>query len=443
MQALRELGELLVDIHGQHEHQSLLRRDAQRCILDDYAGLGAQVAELARTHRSLREASERLDNLQRQTADREARVELLRYQVQELEALALEPGEPARLEAEQRRLAHAQELIQGLEATAASLYDAEEGSVHQALGQAVATLERLAEVEPRLAEVASLLREAEIQVEEAAGRVRRQLDRTELDPGRLAAVEERLGTLHDLARKHRVAEDELPEVLAHLSRELADLEDVESNQARLEEEIAAARAAYDALAAEVSAGRARAAEALGGAVTARMQELGMPGGRLEVRLHPLPSDAPAAHGRERVEFLVAANPGQPLRPLSRVASGGELSRISLALQVQTASIGRIPTLIFDEVDVGIGGRVAEIVGRELRALGASRQVLCITHLAQVAAQGQHHLRVEKRAEPEVDVAIAALDAPRRVEEIARMLGGVTITDQTRAHAEDMLSRASA
>jgi DNA repair protein RecN (Recombination protein N) len=444
IQMLRELGELLVDIHGQHEHQSLLKRDAQRQVLDGYAGLSETVEQLGAHHRAFAALTERLDALRRESADRESRVELLRYQVRELEALNLGPEEMPQLEDEHARLAHGAQLLEGAQTAAQIIYDDEESSTTQQLARAVSRLESLSEFDPRLGEIAALLNEASIQVEEAASRLHHYLDSLELDPARLEWLDRRLGSAHDLARKHRVKPDELPAMRERLETELGDIENFDTNLAKLEQDIAGERAAYGELAAEISKGRQSAAKRLAATVSARMQDLGMPGGQFEIALTPLPDGELGAYGLERIEFLVSANPGQPPKPLAKVASGGELSRISLALQVVTATIGRIPTLIFDEVDVGVGGRVAEIVGQQLRALGKSRQVFCITHLAQVAALGERHLSVTKHSEGKTTLAeVHPLNGKARVQEIARMLGGIEISQKTLAHAEDMLARATA
>ena len=443
IQMLRELGELLVDIHGQHEHQSLLKRDAQRQLLDDYAGLSDEVASLGALYDELRAIAERLATLKRESSDRESRLELVRFQVNELQALDLKPGEVTEIEEEHRKLANGAELLDGAQAAAQMLTDDEEMSVSALLARASSRLEQLAEVDPKLAEVVKLVSEAAINTDEAAGLVHQYLDRLELDPNRLAWLDERLGTMHDLARKHRVEANELPAILARLATELSDLEDYDVNLDKLEASRRAAETCYREHAGKISKARAAAAKKLAKAVTAKMQELGMAGGRFDIALTALAEDEISATGLEWIEFLVSANPGQPLKPLNKVASGGEISRISLAIQVVIASLGRIPTLIFDEVDVGVGGRVAEIVGQLLRDIGGSRQVLCITHLAQVAALGHHHVRVNKDTKAnETWISVQPLSAADRVQEIARMIGGVEISNQTIAHAEDMLARAS-
>ena len=443
IQMLRELGERLVDIHGQHEHQSLLRRDAQREIIDDYAGLGPVVTALSVCYESLKTLHARREALLRQGADRGARVELLRYQVQELEALNLTREEIPELEAEHTRLANGAELLQGVQAAVQALYEDDDAALVALLGRLTTKLEGLSHFDGRLGEIAVLLNDAGIQLDEAARRLRQYADAVEPDPERLQWVEQRIGTLHELARKHRVRAEELPAVLERLRNELSDIEDIDTNMGRLDQELLQQRAEYALAAKDISAKRKTAAQKLAREVTKRMQDLGMPGGRFEIALTPLPEGELSPHGLERVEFQVSANAGQPVKPLARVASGGELSRISLALQVVMARLGRIPTLIFDEVDVGVGGRVAEIVGQELRALGQSRQVLCITHLPQVAALGEHHLRAIKHSQEGATWAdVEPLRDKARVQEIARMLGGIEISQTTIAHAKDMLRRAA-
>jgi len=441
VQQLRELGELLVDIHGQHEHQSLLRRDAQRQMLDDYAGLGEAVEALAAAYHRLHELEERRDTLKREGADRSARIDYLRHQVQELEGLKLSREEIPQIEEEHKRAANASELLQGAQGIAASLYDDEEQAVAVQLARAIRELESLSEYDAALGDLVSLLSEASVQVDEVASRLHQYLDRLDIDPQRLQWLDDRIASLHDLSRKHQVRPEELPDLLERLRTELGDIEDFDVNLDKLEREIAAVRNDYLDQARQVSDARKKAAAKLGKDVTKEMQKLGMPGGRFEITLTPLPKGELSPHGLERTEYQVSANAGQPLKALTKVASGGELSRISLALQVVTARIGRVPTLIFDEVDVGIGGGVAEIVGAQLRTLADNRQVLCITHLAQVAAQGHHHLQVTKETAGQTTIThIGPLNAAERVHEIARMLGGVEITRQTLDLAAEMLSR---
>lgn len=441
VQTLRDLGDLLVDIHGQHEHQSLLKKDMQRRILDDYAGQTGQVERLAAIHDEYRSLHERLESLSRQAGDRESQLELYRYQLQELDELDLKENEHLELEQEHDRLAHASELLDGMRFAAEALYDADDTAVNDVLARAIHRIESLAEYEPRLSEVLSMLNNARVEIEEAASELHHLLDRTELDPQRLTWLEDRIGTITDLARKHHCEPEELIGVAEQIRQWVGDLEDTDMNLESLRARIQQAREEYDRLARAVSTARRDAAGALADAVTEHMQQLGMKGGVFSVDIETQ-ADEPTRYGYDRVEFNVAVNQGTPPRPLNKVASGGELSRISLAIQVVIARLGRVPTLVFDEVDVGIGGRVAEIVGQQLRTIGGSRQVLCITHLPQVAAQGHDHMHVVKHDGQPVQVAVNRLDAEARVNEIARMLGGIEITDQTLAHARDMLDRAN-
>ncbi|HEY5720041.1 MAG TPA: DNA repair protein RecN, partial [Gammaproteobacteria bacterium] len=371
------------------------------------------------------------------------RRELLRYQLHELEALAPRPGELAELEEEHRRLAHADELLAGLQALVLRLYAADEDSLHDLLARAGRELAELQALDPALAPAARTLDESLILLREGVDTLRERADGIDLDPARLAQVEQRIAALLEAGRKYRVAPETLPELLAQVAQQLGDDDDPDARSARLAAALEQARARYAELAGELGRRRAQAASGLAEAVSAGMQQLGMPGGRLVVELLPLAGTAGSAAGDERVQYLVASNPGQPALPLAQFASGGELSRISLAIQSVTAAGLEVVTQVYDEVDVGVGGRVAEIVGRRLRELAASRQVLCITHLPQVAALAHHHLQVTKSSSGQATrTEVAALDRSARVQELARMLGGLQITAQTRAHAEEMLELAA-
>ena len=437
--ALRELGERLVDIHGQHAHQSLLRREAQRDRVDEYAGAHELRTRVAAAHRREREIASELAALQQADSDREARRELLAYQVEELEALGLEEGEPDRLEAEHERLSHARQLLEACERAIAVLHEGEEITAAGLLGRTTSELGSLREVDAGLGPAADLVESAAVQVNEATTELRHYRDGLELDPERLAAVEQRLDTAHELARKHRCELDELPGLLPRLSEELDGLDASGDRLQRLEAERATAAAEYREAAEALTAARKAAGEALAEQVNGHLPELGLTNARFEVALEPL--ESPGAQGAEAVQFQVTTNPGQPLRPLQRVASGGELARISLAIQVVTARNAAIPVLVFDEVDVGIGGGVAEMVGRRLRQLGEEYQVLCVTHQPQVAAQAHNHLQVAKATDADsVETVITPLDEAERTREVARMLGGVEITDQTLSHAEEMIRR---
>ncbi|MEW6514918.1 MAG: DNA repair protein RecN [Pseudomonadota bacterium] len=432
---LREAAEFLCDIHGQHAHHSLLRADAQRALLDAHANaqtLVRDVAEAFAHWRKLREARKAAEQDVEATA-RER--DLLDWQVKELEALGFEPQAWQDTEQEQRRLGHAASLLEASDAALAALDDGDAGALTP-LQHAGGRLTELTAVDPQLAEAAQLFEGALIQLEESALALRRYRDRLDLDPARLAELDARIDAVTQMARKHRVPPEELPDVLARLQARLAELTLVADPAALAAREQEAA-AAYHKVAKRLSKERQHAAKKLGEAVTHAMQELAMPGGRFEIVLDSLVEGA--SYGLETVEFLVTANAGQPPRPLAKVASGGELSRIGLALQVIASQSHAAGTLIFDEVDVGIGGRVAEIVGHMLKQLGCDRQVLCVTHLPQVAACAHWQWSIRKEAVGENTVSrVTPLDASGRVEEIARMLGGVKITDTTRQHAREML-----
>jgi DNA repair protein RecN (Recombination protein N) len=438
---LRELGALLVDIHGQHAHQALRSPSAQRGLLDGYAGLERDLEAVATAYRAWREAQSNLDTLRAAASERAGRLDYLAFQVGELEAVACSPDALQDLEAEHARLANAGRLLQDCGQLLASLGD-DDPSAQQVVDHALHALVELSQVDPELAEVRELLEGVSIQLDEAVRGLRRYLDRVEPDPERLTAIDQQLGRLHDAARKHRVAPAALADLLDRLREEIAGLENADARGEAIAREAEAQQRAYLDRARALGACRLQAAERLGATVTASMQTLGMAGGQFAVQCEAAPDKA-GPHGFDRVQFLVTANPGQPLAPLNSVASGGELSRIGLAIQVATADCGQVPTLIFDEVDVGIGGAVAEIVGQLLRRLGGSRQVLCVTHLPQVAAQAHRQLGVRKSSDGRsTETRIEALGDDARVAEIARMLGGVTITEQTRLHAREMIARVS-
>lgn len=440
---LQALGEYLVDIHGQHAHQSLLRPAAQRELLDAYAGHGELSRQVTGLFRDFRALDERLRDILTQGAERAARLDMLRFQVAELEPLGMSAEDIDELDREQRRLANLG-LLQGTAGRLLdNLYDGETAMSDQ-LGRALSEVEGLLCFDERLGEVQDLIAGAAIQVEEAASGLRQYLDGLELDPGLLEQVETRLALVHDLARKFRIQPRQIPETLDRLRHELTTLEVDEISIDVLTRERDAAWHRFLDQATILSEQRTQASARLSATVTASMAELGMRGGHFEISVLRGEESAASVQGLDRVEFLVSTNPGQPSQALAKIASGGELSRISLCIQVATAECAAIPTLVFDEVDVGIGGAVAEIVGRLLRSLGEKRQVLCVTHLPQVAAQAHHHLRVRKEnRDGQTYTHIARLDPEARVEEIARMLGGTTITEKTLAHAREMIERAAA
>jgi DNA repair protein RecN (Recombination protein N) len=443
-QAVRELGEALVEIHGQQEFLSLMRRDAQRRLLDDFGDHAARLAPVRHHAAAWRALEAERRALADAGAERGSRLELLRYQVGELEALALGDGEVEALADEQARLANRGRLAEAARAALGLAYEGEGADAHALASRAAAQLRQAAALDPRLAEPARLLEDAVIGLKEAGRDLGAYLDGLDVDPGRQDWVERRLAAIEDLARKHRVAPAELPAQLESLRRELGRLENSEITLAGIERQLAELRARYDAAARQLSAARRGAAKKLSVEVTRLMAVLGMPGGHLEIEVAAQPGDLPSAEGDDAVDFLVTANPGQPARPIGRVASGGELSRISLAVQVATARAAARTCMIFDEVDAGVGGAVAEMVGRQLAALGARGQVLCVTHLAQVASQADHQLRVSKLTDGRTSrMTVTELDADERVEELARMLGGVDLTRKAREHAREMLKAARA
>ncbi|SEP82489.1 DNA repair protein RecN (Recombination protein N) [Ectothiorhodospira magna] len=442
LQSLKTLGEMLVDIHGQHAHQSLLRREVQRCILDDYADHPPLLAAMAQAHDVWRKAARRLAEITEQRETREARRELLRFQTAELQALNLTAGELEHIEQEHARLAHAGRLLETTEAAYHGLYAADH-SAESVVGRCLSDIEHLQSLDPRLTEPRELLAAAQIQLREAADWLRYYADGLEMDPARLDFLESRLAAIQSLARKHRVPPADLPHLLHTLEAELHQLETDDENLEALADTVACALETCRHRAAALSEARCQAATRLSEAVTQAMQGLGMEGGHFVCTVAADARAQPSAHGTDRVEFLVSANPGQPAQPLARVASGGELSRISLAIQMIAAHALPIATLVFDEVDTGIGGGVAEVVGRQLRSLGERRQVLCVTHLPQVAAQAHHHLRIKKRKERRyTSTSIEQLSNEQRARELARMLGGLEITEQSLAHAREMMARAA-
>jgi DNA repair protein RecN (Recombination protein N) len=435
VQQLRAVGEHLVDIHGQHAHQSLLRADTQRSLVDGHGGLEGAVRVVGTTWRALRDARRALDDAADGSAALEREREQLAWQIDELEALAVGEGEWEALEAEHKRLAHAASLIEGAQFALDVLAEGD-GACAAGVERVAARVDALAGYDPALAEVAGLLQSAQAELAEAVSALRRYADRVDLDPTRLVEAERRMESLLSAARKHRTRPEALPALLLEWRARLSALAEA-ADLAALQARAAAAEAAYGELAGQLSMARRLAARELAEAVSGLMIQLSLGSGRFEAALLPLAEGGPV--GLEQVEFRIAGLAGDEARPLARVASGGELSRISLAIQVVTSRSAQVPTLIFDEVDVGIGGGVAEIVGRLLAELGKERQVLCVTHLPQVAARADWQWQVSKAArDGAVLSSIRVLDAGQRVEEIARMLGGVEVTEISREHAREML-----
>lgn len=440
---LKELGSLLMDIHSQHQHQSLLRKETHRKLLDEFAGVETLAAQTRDAWKAWSKSRSRLTERQQNADEAEARLQLLRYQVEEMDRLALEEGEQERLEQEQEQLSHADTVLHNSQ-QAALLCTEDDTNAADIVRQALQQLEQLPTEVPALAETIQMLNEAQIQISEAGDNLRRFVEDYDADPARLAEVEERLSAIYQLARKHRITPEELPELHQRLGEELASLDQGEGSIEQLEAELQKQREQFDALADQLSEARQQAAANLDQRIAEELAQLSMPAVQFVTHLHRNEAGEPTPQGLEDIEFLVSANPGQPARPLAKVASGGELSRISLAIQVVVAQTSTTPTLVFDEVDVGIGGGTAEVVGRLLRTLGSNGQVLCVTHLPQVAAQCHQHLFVSKFTEREATFSkIEALDDHGRVNEVARMLGGVDMTEHTIAHAREMFTKGQA
>ncbi|TGN40555.1 DNA repair protein RecN [Marinobacter confluentis] len=440
---LKDLGSTLMDIHSQHQHQSLLRKDTHRKLLDEFARAETLADQARQAWKTWNTTRQRLNERQQNADEAEARIQLLRYQVEELDRLALEDGEQESLETEQSQLSHAEGVLHNCH-QATMLCTEDDNSAAALVRQALQQLEQLPVEVPALADTIQMLSEAQIQISEAGDNLRHFVDDYDADPARLAKVEERLSAIYQMARKHRIGPENLRELHQSLSNELASLDDGEGSVEKLKAELQAQRAEFDKVAAELSDARQAAAANLDQRIAEELAELSMPAVQFVTHLSRNKDDEPAPHGMEEVEFLVSANPGQPARPLAKVASGGELSRISLAIQVVVAQTSTTPTLVFDEVDVGIGGGTAEVVGRLLRSLGDNGQVLCVTHLAQVAAQCHQHLFVSKFTDSDATFSrIESLDDTGRITEVARMLGGVDMTEHTIAHAREMFSKGQA
>jgi DNA repair protein RecN (Recombination protein N) len=440
VQMLRELADALIEIHGQQEFQRLVSRGAQRDTLDaqlEDPALPARVRSLYERHRVLRDE---LAALRSAAQSRDARLDLLRYQLTELDAEVSTPEAIDALFLEQKRISSRGRLAEAVGVALEALYEREEASAHDLLGRAGNALKSVTDTDRSLEESAALVAQAAICAREAADALRRYLEALAMDPGHQEKIERQAAAVESLARKHRVPPSELPAQAARLRAELERLTHAGESLQHLEQELARIGEEYAHEAGHLSAARRRAGAQLAERITELMQVLGMKGGRFVIGIEPA-ADPVGPHGADAIEFLVSANPGVPPKSLARVASGGELSRLSLAVQVAVSAAAQAPCMVFDEVDAGIGGGTAEIVGRQLRALGERTQVLCVTHLPQVAAQAHHQLKVSKRTEGgRVRTVVEPLSATLRVDELARMLGGVHITEQARAHAREMLAQ---
>ncbi len=433
----KELGNYLVDIHGQHAHQLLLKTGAQRDLLDHQAQLQEQVLSVRGLYQQWQAAKKQLELAQSAGESLQKEQERLSWQLEELDLLAPKAGEWAEIDVEYSRLANAAKLIEGSQNALAMLSE-QEGNAEELLGKAFTEIEDLAKLDSHLEDAKISLESAQIQISEATHSLNRYLQKIDVDPERLAEVEERLKALHSAAKKFKVTPEELPAIWVDIKEKVNAIKDSQ-DLAALEKNLQATQTEYNKAAKVLSLNRNKAAKVLEKLVTEAMQDLSMAGGQFVIGIESLAEGN--AHGLENIEFLVAGHPGVSPKPLSKVASGGELARISLAISVITSEASQIPTLIFDEVDSGIGGAVAETVGKRLKELGQAHQVLCVTHLAQVAAQGHQHWKVEKQSSANSTTSsITGLNRQERVEEIARMLGGTEITDTTRRHARELLGQ---
>lgn len=443
MQQLQTLGDMLTDIHSQHEHQSLLRRETHRRLLDEYANTIELATEVAASYQQWNSANKQLNNLLEHADELTARKDLLTFQVQELQQLGLENNELDNLEKEQQTLANADQILQDSHSLLAVCDQDESFNIREGLNRALTILSGLKHKPEALANAEELLQSSMIQVEEAVHEIGNHIDRFEADPQRLQQVEERLSAIFQLSRKHRVNGDQLAETLESLEAELQALKGGGESIETLQEALNKLADDYRAKSAKLSKQRASAATVMADEINQQLQLLSMEGAELVVSISPLSAGEFRATGNEDIEFLIATNPGQPHKPLAKIASGGELSRVSLAIQVVAAAHSNIPTLVFDEVDVGIGGSTADIVGQLLKQLGDRGQVISVTHQPQVAAHAHHHYRASKVVETNsAESLMTPLDNQQRVEELARMLGGAKVTDQTLSHASELLKLAS-
>ena len=442
LQTLKGLGERMLDIHGQHFHQSLGRRDVQRDLLDYFDDLVELRSTTERSFKEWQSLAAKLQDLESADADRASRLDLLEFQLGELDALDLQENETVSLQTERQILQNSGRLADGVSGVLQNIYDSDTANAQSMLADACRTLEQLTDFDPQLDPVLAILDEASIQVSEATDTLRRYADSIDMDPARRDWVEERINAIQAVARKHRVEPDALPEAHGRIRESLDELRNAEERGAELSKKTETAANAYLKHAGILSDARKKAAVNFSAAVTETMSGLGMPGGTFEATVVDCGEGNEKSHGIDNVEFRISANPGQPLMPLAKVASGGELSRMSLAIQVIASDDNTIPTMIFDEVDSGIGGGVAEMLGRRLKEVGDSSQVLCVTHLPQVASIAAHHYRINKITDGKTTTTdVVRLGNDERIEELARMLGGVSITEKTRAHAAEMLKSA--
>ncbi len=467
LQIIRELAEMLIDIHGQHEHQSMMKSAVQRQLLDDSAKHSPLIEAVSNLYIELKLVEEQLQHLQLTSNEQNDRLDLLRFQTQELDALAVEENEYPSLNNQHRRMANAEKLQTTVEQAIHLLSEDENSNVQSALAHIIASLTdindsahrfaapalpdyqpSMAVIDENLSPVSEMLNEALVQIDESVSLLQSYGDNIDRDPAQLAKIEQRIQNILDLARKHRIEPEALPALHQKLQQELDDIDHVDERLDELIIEQKELEEKYLKASEKLTTSRKKAANELNKNITQSMQTLGMSGGKFEITVKPS-SAKRSAYGLDQIDFTVTANAGQACRPIARVASGGELARISLAIQMIIATNSKIPSLIFDEVDSGVGGGIAEIVGQHLRLLGqikkdAANQVICITHLPQVASQAHHHLRVEKQTvNKQTSSQVITLDEDQRRQEIARMLSGVEVTEQSLAHATEMIERAQA
>ncbi|MBE0439934.1 MAG: DNA repair protein RecN [Gammaproteobacteria bacterium] len=440
---LRAVSERTIDIHGQHAHQSLIRSETQRELLDTVAKTKPLLlAQLHQAYQTWQQLQTELNSLQQHALDQTARLELLRYQQSELEPLDLSEQNIKQLIEDQQQLAHASQLINAVESGLDQLYQQEAGCAYDLVSSVLARIEKLRDIEPKFNTIIESLNSAIVHLDDSGNELRHYLEHSDLDPTRLDAVESQLSILHNLARKHHIEIEDLPVHYQKLCDELDQLSNLDTRTIELEQAVSNQRNICIALCEQLSKQRQQAAQPLSEQITQTIQKLAISGGRVEFKVTPLAHDRFTETGADSIQLLVSTNPGQAAGELAKVASGGELARISLAIQVVTAGTRSVPTLVFDEVDVGIGGSVAEIIGQHLRKLGSTQQVICITHLPQVAAQAHQQIQVTKKQHNgSTYIELTSLDNTQRIEEIARMLGGVMLTDKTREHAKEMLEQA--
>ena len=446
LQIIRELAEMLIDIHGQHEHQSIMKSTVQRQLLDDYANHSPLLETVSNHYVELKLIEEQLQHLQQTSNEQNDRLDLLRFQTQELDMLALEENEYQLLNSQHKRMANAEKIQSSVEQSIQLLSEDENTNVQSAISHIISSLADISDIDDSLSPVSEMLTEALVQIDESVSLLKSYGDNIELDPSQLAKIEQRIQNILDLARKHRVEAEALQSLHEKLQNELNDIDHVDDRLQELSRQQGELENKYLKACKKLSSSRIKSAEKLNKSITQSMQTLGMNGGRFEISIEQATSKR-SAFGLDKIDFTVTANTGQACKSIARVASGGELARISLAIQMIIANNSKISSLIFDEVDSGIGGGIAEIVGQHLRILGSGNagktsQVICITHLPQVASQAHHHLRVEKQTQKKKTTSqVVTLDQEQRRQEIARMLSGVEITEQSLAHADEMLERA--